>query len=271
MSKAIGLLFVAIVLAVALQLLPGSFAADLKSTDVSGDALFQTSTLSALNAGVFDGTLTFKELKTHGDTGVGTFNHLDGEMVEVDGNIYQVKSDGVAYPVNDSMKTPFAEVTFFKPEQTVQMNGTMNLTSIEKNLQDKVLTKNAFYAVRIDGTFDYIKTRSVPAQKEPYPVLTEAVKGQKIFEFHNQTGTVVGFWCPDYMKTLNLPGYHLHFINSARSAGGHLLDLRANNISIKLDRLTEFEMDLPTSGDFYNTSLAGDVQSDLKKVEANTK
>jgi acetolactate decarboxylase len=59
------------------------------------------------------------------------------------------------------------------------------------------------------------------------------------------------------MKTLNLQGNHLHFINSARSDGGHLLDLRADNISIRLDRLSEFKMDLPTSGDFCNTSLAG--------------
>jgi len=94
-----------------------------------------------------------------------------------------------------------------------------------------------------------------------YPVILKQIKDGKFVYFetggHNQTGTVVGFWCPDYMKTLNLQGNHLHFINSARSDGGHLLDLRADNISIRLDRLSEFKMDLPTSGDFCNTSLAG--------------
>ncbi|NJN82186.1 MAG: acetolactate decarboxylase [Caldilineaceae bacterium] len=57
------------------------------------DTLFQTSTLSALSAGDFDGELTIGELKQHGDFGLGTFNALDGEMMVLDGQVFQAKDD----------------------------------------------------------------------------------------------------------------------------------------------------------------------------------
>ena len=78
---------------------------------------FQVSTLSALNAGVFDGATTLAELKSHGDFGLGTFEGLDGEMVVLNGKFYQIKTDGVAYPVPDNSKTPFSTVTFFHKER----------------------------------------------------------------------------------------------------------------------------------------------------------
>lgn len=68
-------------------------------------SLFQASTINALVEGINEGDTTVKELKKHGDFGIGTFDDLDGEMIELDGKFYQIKSDGHAYPVKDSMKT----------------------------------------------------------------------------------------------------------------------------------------------------------------------
>src|SRR5688500_2585776 len=72
----------------------------------SRDTLFQASTLSSLNVGNFDGTMTMAELKRHGDFGLGTYNRLDGEMVVLDGEIYQMRDDGIAYLAEDSTQTP---------------------------------------------------------------------------------------------------------------------------------------------------------------------
>ncbi len=252
-------------------ILASVFLATASAEDHANDTLFQASTISALMSGVFDGTMTFKDLGEHGDFGLGTVDRLDGEMVDLDGHFYQVKSDGIAYTVNDSMKTPFAEVTFFEPDETMHLNGTSNLTMLQKYLESRPPTKNMFYAIRIDGTFDYVKTRSVPAQSKPYPTLTEALKGQKIFEFHNQSGTVVGFWCPDYVKGVNVAGYHFHFLTANRTAGGHLLDLKLENASIKIDKTSEFFMELPDENEFYQANLTGDNQAELKKAETNPK
>jgi len=69
------------------------------------EKVFQVSTIKALLAGVYDGEVTFGQLKQQGDLGLGTLNGLDGEMVAVDGRFYQIKTDGVAYPVSDQTKT----------------------------------------------------------------------------------------------------------------------------------------------------------------------
>lgn len=251
--------------------LPGSFAPD-SSAPNENDTLFQTSTIGALMTGVFDGTMSFKDLRSHGDFGVGTFNRLDGEMVELDGQFYQVKSDGSAYPVDGSMKTPFAEVTFFKPDETASLNSTYNLTQLQSYLDGRLPTKNLFYAIRIDGTFDYIKTRAPLAQDKPYPTLTEALKSQKIFQFQNVTGTVVGVWCPSYAKEINVAGYHMHFITADRSKGGHLLDLTlSKNATVQIDDLSGLQMALPLEEEFYQADLSGDQQAALKKAESNPK
>jgi acetolactate decarboxylase len=241
------------------------------SLATSDDTLFQTSPISALMQGVYDGTMTFKNLSTYGDFGLGTVDALDGEMIELDGQFYQVKSDGLAYHLNNSIKTPFAEVTFFKPDETIALNESVNLTKLNYYLNSKLASLNLFYAIRIDGTFDYIKTRSVPIQTKPYPILSEAVKGQKIFEFHNVTGTIVGFRCPDFVNGLNVPGYHMHFITADRSTGGHLLDLRLEYAEIKVDALSDFEMVLPSNQEFYEADLSENQQAALNKVESNPK
>jgi acetolactate decarboxylase len=94
------------------------------------DTLFQVSAINALLAGVYDGDVTFEELSEHGDFGLGTFQSLDGEMVELDGSFYQVKTDGVAYPVDNAMTTPFAEVTFFEADRSERLDKCENYAQL---------------------------------------------------------------------------------------------------------------------------------------------
>jgi len=251
-------------LALATLLMPESLA-------YLNDMLFQTSPISALQQGVFDGNMTFGDLRAYGDFGLGTVQALDGEMVELDGLFYQIKSDGVAYRLNNTMKTPFAEVTFFKPNESIASSGTLNLTQLEGYLDSKLDTTNIFYAIKINDTFDYVKTRSVPIQNKPYPTLSEAVEGQKIFEFHNVTGTIVGFRCPTYINGVNVPGYHMHFLTSNRSAGGHLLDFKLKNTSVKIENLYKFELALPNNDEFNNANLSGNEEASVVGVETNPK
>jgi len=231
------------------------------------DVLFQVSTIDALLQGVLDGFFTFEDLKTHGDFGIGTFDSLDGEMIALDGDYYQVKADGVAYPVQSNMTSPFSTVTYFQVDQTVAVQNASNFTELSRQLDEELPSRNAFYAVRIDGTFPYIKTRSVPKQGKPYPHLADAVKNQSVFEFYNATGTMVGIWAPEFSEGLNVPGYHFHFITEDRKAGGHILDLQADEAEAKVDITAGFAMQLPTTGDFYNVDLTQDLQSELETIE----
>lgn len=231
------------------------------------DVLYQVSTIDALLQGVYDGVLSVAELETHGDFGIGTFDGLEGEMLALDGNYYQIKTDGIAYPVSGEMTTPFATVTCFEADENFRLDEPVNLTELEAFLDLNLPSENLFYAVRVDGNFSYIKARSVPRQEKPYPKLADAVSTQSVFEFENISGTLVGFKAPEYVKGVNVPGYHLHFITADRSAGGHVLDLEMENGDAALDITSAFFIELPTSGDFYNVELGQDLQADLEKVE----
>ena len=230
--------------------------------------LFQTSTINALLHGDYDGTMTFEQLKRHGDFGLGTVNTLNGEMVGLDGKSYQVRTDGKAYLISDTMRTPFAEVTYFKADTTILLNDSIASFGALQSYMDKLLpTPNIFYAFRITGHFDYVETRSVPQQHKPYLLLVDVVKNQTTFEFHNVDGTMVGFWCPAFMKGINVPGYHIHFITENRKAGGHMLACRLHKASVEIEYLSRFKMDLPHTASFYNLNLNQKKASELEKVE----
>ncbi|MBN1693960.1 acetolactate decarboxylase [candidate division WOR-3 bacterium] len=233
--------------------------------EIDRDVLFQLSTINALLEGIYDGEMTFKELKRHGDLGLGTFNALDGEMLMLDGYIYQVKADGKVYPAADSMKTPFSAVTFYEEDKTLILDSTLDYKSLEELLDKIIPTENIIYAIKIEGSFKYVRTRSVPAQEKPYPLLSEVVKNQPEFEFHNIKGELVGFRLPDYLNGINVPKYHLHFITENRKGGGHLLECKTNKVKIGIDFTDQLFVYLPQTKEFFDADL--NKEEDLEKVE----
>ncbi|OGP82158.1 MAG: alpha-acetolactate decarboxylase [Deltaproteobacteria bacterium RBG_16_54_11] len=233
------------------------------------DTLFQVSTINALLNGAYHGSLAIGSLKRHGTFGIGTFDALDGEMIGLEGRFYQIRADGIAYPVPDSMTTPFAVVTHFETDKTVFVRGRMDYEGLTGYLDEQTPDKNIFYAIKVVGTFKYMRVRSVPRQKQPYPPLVEAVKDQTIFEFHDIKGTIVGFRCPDSVKGgVNVPGYHFHFITEGRKAGGHLLACQLQEGTIAIDYTSHFHLVLPQQDNASSQSLPNkDRTEELKKVE----
>lgn len=233
------------------------------------DTLYQVSTINALLQSVYDGITPISEVKKHGDTAIGTIDGLDGELIGVDGDYYVIRTDGVAYPLEDTTTTPFVSATFFEADITTHTEHTANISQFEEQLEGGLPSVNMVYAIRIDGPFDYVKTRSVPKQSRPYPKLAEVVKEQTEFEFYNTSGTIVGFWSPEFVSGLNVPGYHIHFITDDRTAGGHVLDLRMTGRDIEVDITQNLNIILPTEGDFYHVDLTEDLVSALESVEKN--
>lgn len=231
------------------------------------DTLFQESTIGALMQGVYDGGLTVGELRSYGDFGIGTFDALDGEMLVLDGVVYQAVLDGTMQAVPDSATTPFAAVTFFDADQVVVLNRQMDLDQLQSYIDGLLDSENYFYAVRIDGKFGFVKTRSVPAQNQPYPPLSEAVKNQQVTEFRDVEGTVVGFRSPPYVEGVNVPGYHFHFVDRDRKKGGHVLGLLTSDVTVSIDLTTNFVMELPGTQGFHQAKLGTDAAAGLEQVE----
>jgi acetolactate decarboxylase len=251
-----------LLLGVAAGYLPGYYA-----NQSHDDSLTQVSTIDALLNGLYDGVTPWGELKEYGDFGIGTFDGLDGEMIVLDDVCYQVKVDGVAYPVTDTMTIPFAAVTAFDVDRELPVSEGMNYTQLQAYLSDSIEERNIFYAVRIDGTFDYVKTRSVPGQEKPYPPLVDVTAKQAIFEFEDVRGTIVGFYSPDYVGGLNVPGYHLHFITDDKKAGGHVLELEIEDAQLSVDYTSDIRIILPNTEEFNSLDLAQNKGEELEKAE----
>lgn len=229
--------------------------------------VFQVSTLNALLEGLYEGSLSFGELRRHGDFGLGTFNALDGEMIALDGDFYQIRGDGSVHSVADRTMTPFAVVQFFRPEWQESIEGPVDFDVLKSSLSSKLPSSNYFYSIRLDGHFDYLKARSVPRQMKPYPPLAEVAKSQSIFEFRDVSGSLIGFRFPDYTQGLNLPGFHLHFITDDRRAGGHVLELVLAHGQLSVEHTHDFYIELPESEDFGKADLAKDNAATAREVE----
>lgn len=232
------------------------------------DTIFQVSTIDALLAGVYDGDMKCSSLLKHGDFGIGTFDHLDGEMVLLDGKIYQIKADGKVYRPKSSIKTPFATICQFSTDQKISIKTGSNYKTIENLLNESVPNHNLFYAIKITGQFKFMETRSVPGQQKPYPPLKEVTSDQPVFKMKNVSGTIVGFRCPPYVKGINVPGYHLHFINQDRTKGGHVLSYEILAAKCEIDVINHYSLTLPkNTKKFGETDLAQDRSTELKDIE----
>jgi acetolactate decarboxylase len=250
MKHAMPLIAVAIIILVALT---AGCSTPVESQD--RETMYQVSTFNALSQGVFDGSETFEALKSHGDTGLGTLNALDGELIFINGTFYQVKSDGSVVQAGDRATTPFAVVTFFDTDRKADMANITSLASYLAALNGTLENRNVMYVLEAHGRFIHVKTRSVPAQQKPYPVLTEAVKNQTVFDFDDIDGTIVGVWFPDYMAGVNVAGFHLHFIADDRKRGGHLLDFSAEDLVTAIDETNDFYLVLPGGSDFGRADI----------------
>ncbi|MCX6997723.1 MAG: acetolactate decarboxylase [Kiritimatiellaeota bacterium] len=229
--------------------------------------LFQTAPIAALLAGVYDDVFTLGELRRHGDFGLGTLTALDGEMIVLEGCCYQVRADGQVRVLPDTNTTPFAAVTFFKPTRTTAPLTATNLLQVCAALDRTLPSANLFYAVCITGRFDAVTTRSVPRQRRPYPPLATAAREQAVFHLGPVEGTLLGFRCPAFVKGLNVPGYHFHFLTADRQAGGHVLDVRLAGLCAAVQELRDFRLTLPATADFTGADLSADRQRELQEVE----
>ncbi len=222
--------------------------------------------VNALVEGIYQQRIPFSEIKQHGDFGLGTFDHLDGEMVMLDGEIYQITADGKAARVSDDTLTPFACVAFYQPVSHDRLEHACSYPAFLEWLNSLFPSSNIFYAIRVEGRFSRIKVRSVPRQ-ESYRPLAEVAKDQPTFEYTNTEGTLVGFYTPPFMGSLSVPGMHLHFLSADRKTGGHLLECCPGGVTVGVQFLTTLELGLPMSFDYLTCDFQRDTEKDLESAE----
>lgn len=235
------------------------------------DMLYQVSTLNALMLGLYDGVVPVEVFLQHGNTGLGTIDRLDGEMITLDGVVYQIKDDGSVTIVPPDATIPFGVVTAFETDAaqtlTAPIEGIEALAACLDAMEAVAQNPNRMYVVKLTGRFDAIRTRSVPAQDTPYPPLSEVTETQREFTFEAVEGTIVGVYFPAYLSSVNMHGWHLHFLSSDRASGGHLLDAQVASGTIELDAIDRFMLLLPDTDAFAAAALSEDLSEAIESVE----
>jgi acetolactate decarboxylase len=230
--------------------------------------LFQTSTMAALLDGVYDGDITVGELLQRGTFGLGTFNALDGEMIVNEGVVHQLRAEGRAGIVPNTLRTPFACVTDFEPEQRFRIESAIDKAGFEGVIEEKVGNPNLLVAVRFTGILEEVNTRTVFCQCHPYPKMLDVVAKQPTIRFGATRGTMLGFRTPGYMQGLNVAGYHLHFLDHEKRRGGHVTDYRLLSGEVEFAVISDVELQLPRTEAFAAADLSpGNINEAIHTAE----
>ena len=238
----------------------------------SNGNLFHYGFIDSFLGGMYDGGLTYRELLDHGGFGLGAPDKLDGEITVLEGKAYQTKASGNTTEVKDSDKTSYAFVTQFSKNFGFPLKNLTTKEELEKTLDKQLTNANGMYAIKISGVFKKLKTRAFPPVKnKPYPELTSMLQNQAFFEYENIEGTLVGFRLPVYLNSVNVPGYHFHFISEDKSKGGHVLELNISEANIEIDILDSYTVQIPKSEDFVKFDFNKDRRDDVKSAESGVK
>lgn len=228
--------------------------------------LYLCAPVNALVEGIYEERVPLSQIREHGDFGLGVFDDLDGEMVVLDGQIYRITAEGVVEQVHEQASTPFACVTFYSPHHIEELKTELSYETFTERLEKLLPSRNVFYAIRVEGRFGVMRVRSLPRQQN-YRPLVEVAKEQSVFTFTDIAGCLAGFFTPAFFSSLNVPGFHLHFLSTDRRHGGHVLECRPSRVSVGVQLLSTLELALPLSLDYLTRDFSRNTEQDLEKTE----
>ncbi len=236
------------------------------SAPLIAGAVTQFAVLDALLAGVYSQGASVREVRAAGDTGIGCCEGLGGEVVILDGILWECTADAPPRPLSDEESLPFVDVCRVgdadeAPVADLDMNG------VERVVRGGLRSPNLFHVVRIDGILAHVRTRVTRRQHPPFRPLAEVAAEQLETETHECAGTLVGFWMPRIYQGITVAGLHLHFLSDDRSVGGHVLDLRLRRGRLRMGAFADLHLRLPLDERFLETELTHDDDHRIVAVE----
>lgn len=226
--------------------------------------VLQAGTIAALMDGHYDGDLRIGDLLSRADLGVGTIQHLDGELVIVDGEAWVAHADGTVEAVSPDTKTPFLVACRFVRGTSRHVDEPLRFDALCEALDELAPPGEPVVAVRVDGSFADVRLRSVHAQVPPYPPLREVVAHQTEWTVEHASGSVVGFRFPDATSGVEVPGYHVHFLSDDRAHAGHVLGLVLVDGLLAVDGEHELHVEVPAG---MQLGEPGELSREIRAVE----
>lgn len=205
--------------------------------------LYQYAPITKIITGDFMSGWWFRDiLAPKVNFGLGTFTHLDGELVLVDGHAWQCTKKYGVQPVTLTSKTPFASVCDFIPTHNWDVQG-LDTAGIALFLSKQKLPTDYIWAIKITGVFKSIHLRVVTKQSKSVS-LNQAEQNQYEMKLDASTGTLVGFWAPTFMSQIIATGFHFHYINQTKTQGGHALFYQIDQAQISWGKITKVHLTL---------------------------
>ena len=230
--------------------------------------IFQVGTFISLLNKIYRGDLTLEEIKRHADLGIGTFDDLDGELILLNGKFYKIVDDGVVKEPDLLEKVPFFVGSFFKDEKVIEVDKKIDFDNLQEIIKNNLDSDNFIYTILVEGEFEELKLRAIRKQEKPYkPIYSNEEGIQSEFSFEKEKGFLVGTFFPKYLHGINVSGLHIHFINSEKMLGGHVMNLKANFSRIKICKHLDFKCHLIHSEEVLNTEFQTNFDKEIKKVE----
>lgn len=116
---------------------------------VKTNVLYQHGTLALLVPGLLKGTLTSGGLLEHGDTGIGTGEGLDGELIILNGVVYQVRGNGEVRVMPKQDTIPFGNI-HWADYQSLGNVADLELDQLGKHIL-KGHSANTFSPLKLRG------------------------------------------------------------------------------------------------------------------------
>lgn len=242
-----------------------------QASKTTRESLFQVATLQSLMAGCYDSYISVGELRQKGDWGIGTFANINGEMIVIDGTVYQALSDGSVQVANDTTGVPFATVTYFDNDIEQDIPCVDSLTQLAATLDTLLQDQgsNLIYAIRMNVKCKHIGVRSEEAQTPPFKPLAETLAtAQRSYDYDNLNGTLIALRFPNYYATLNTSGWHFHFLSDNKQQGGHVTNLvLAQPSKVQIDITPYIQIYMPSQESFNSIDLSHDWSKEIQDVE----
>jgi acetolactate decarboxylase len=233
--------------------------------------MFQVSTLQALMLGYTKSVISVEELLRHGDTGLGTFEDVNGEMIVLDGHCYQAMRDGTIREADGKTGVPFCAVSYMDTQNEIDLENIGSIDKLKRLLDisiDEAFALNSMHVVRVDGFFNKVMARSEEGLKSRHIELKKILENnQQDFSFENIRGSLVCVYFPDYMDGINASGWHLHFVSEDKTRGGHVFDIDLKHGKASFSRISTIEIKFPATAEFDTYALKEASDSDIKAVE----
>lgn len=233
---------------------------------VESGPVTQFAVLDALLAGAYASGISVGDVLEVGDFGIGCVEHLGGEVVILDGDVYECTVDGPPTRMVSDEVLPFVNACRFHAGAPRRISRC-DLTAFTECVEDGLVSRNLFHAVRVDGRFSSVRVRATPRQEFPLRPLADVASGQIETVISDARGTLAGFWAPAIYQGITVAGLHLHFIADDRTVGGHVLDVTIGDAQLTVCAYSRFELRLPTDELFLTSVLSHDDDHRIVAVE----